>query len=123
MKMTTNKFSIADYAALAVVLSTSIIIGLYYGFKQRKSSTDEFLLAGRKMSVLPVILSVTASFTSAITFLGTPSEFYVYTTIYFWMMIAFIFALPIAAYVYVPIFHNLKLTSIFQVCQISYRYD
>ena len=40
----------------------------------RQATTEEFLMGDRQMSVLPVTLSLLASFISAITLLGTPSE-------------------------------------------------
>ena len=113
--MATNRLSVVDYVVFALVLAVSGGIGIYYGIKQRKSSTTEFLLGGRSMSILPVTLSLTASFMSAITLLGTPAEIYSFTTIFFTIGSGFVIGTPIAAYVYVPIFYNLKLTSIFEV--------
>ena len=91
-KMATNRLSVVDYVVFALVLAISGGIGIYYAFKQRKSSTTDFLLGGRSMSILPVTLSLTASFMSAITLLGTPAEIYVFTTIYSDSLKSIIFA-------------------------------
>ena len=56
-----QRFSIADYAVFAVVLAISAAIGLFYactGGKQR--TVDEFFLANRNMSWLPVAASLLA---------------------------------------------------------------
>ena len=42
-----------------------------------QKNTEEFLMASRSMSTLPMTLSLIASFMSAITLLGTPAEMYV----------------------------------------------
>eukprot|EP00058_Branchiostoma_floridae_P024193 XP_002609683.1 hypothetical protein BRAFLDRAFT_83696 [Branchiostoma floridae] len=71
----TPQFSVADYAVFAVSLLISAGIGLYYaltGGKQR--TTQEFLMADRKMSAVPVAMSLMASFCSAIALLGQPAE-------------------------------------------------
>lgn len=49
---------------------------------QRLSSFFSFALANGTMSVVPTALSLIVSFLSAITLLGTPSEMYIYGTMY-----------------------------------------
>ena len=63
----------ADYLVFGVTLLFSVSIGIFYAVMERKTSgskTEEFLLAGRKMSVLPVSVSIFVSWLSAISFLG-----------------------------------------------------
>jgi len=111
-----NRFSVWDYVLFAVILAISSVIGLYYGCTGNKqNSTAEFLMAGRSMSVLPVALSLLASFMSAITLLGTPAEMVVYGTQYWMISISFFFVIPLAAYVFIPVFYRLELTSVFEV--------
>jgi len=111
-----NRFSAPDYVIFAIILAIASFIGLYYGCTGNKqSSTNEFLLAGRSMSVLPVALSLLASFMSAILLLGGPAEIVVYGTQYWIICISYCFVIPIAAYVFIPIFYRLELTSVFEV--------
>jgi len=111
-----NRFSAPDYVVFAIILAIASVIGLYYGCTGNKqSSTNEFLMAGRSMSVLPVALSLLASFMSAILLLGTPAEIVVYGTQYWMICISYCFVIPIAAYVFIPIFYQLELTSVFEV--------
>jgi len=111
-----NRFSTVDYVVFAVVLAIASVIGLYYGCTgNRQSSTSEFLMAGRSMSVLPVALSLLASFMSAILLLGTPAEVAIYGTQYWIVCVSFFFVIPIAAYVFIPVFYRLQVTSIFEV--------
>ena len=111
-----NRFGTWDYVVFAIILAIASGIGLYYGCTGNKqSSTNEFLMAGRSMSVLPVALSLLASFMSAILLLGTPAEIVVYGTQYWMICISYCFVIPIAAYVFIPIFYQLELTSVFEV--------
>jgi Na+/proline symporter len=69
-----NHLSAGDYVVFVLVLAISVAIGLFYWLKDRKSQTAEnFLMADRQMSFLPVTLSLLASFMSAITLLGNAS--------------------------------------------------
>lgn len=72
-------------------------------------------MADRSMSVLPVTLSLLASFMSAITLLGTPAEIYVYGTQYWMIWLGCCIMIPLCAHVYHPVFFRLKLTSVFEV--------
>ncbi|BFZ12618.1 hypothetical protein BsWGS_15657 [Bradybaena similaris] len=66
-------FEWQDYLVFSIMLIVSSVIGLYFGIKARrqKASADEMLTGNRNLPVLPVALSLSASFTSATTILGT----------------------------------------------------
>ena len=109
-------FHTADYAVFGITLAISAFIGLYHAIRDRKrNTTDVYLLAGRGMHPFPVAMSLTATFISAITILGTPSEVYVHGTMYLWLCFGFIITATGAAHIFVPIFYNLGVTSVFQV--------
>lgn len=59
-----------DYVIFSLVLCISAGIGIFFGCIKKQKNTDEFLLGNRKMGILPVSLSLLASFMSAITLLG-----------------------------------------------------
>ena len=109
-------FHTADYAVFACTLLMSAAIGLFYAIKDRKkNTTDDYLLAGRGMHPFPVAMSLLSSFISAITILGTPAEVYVHSTMYWWISVAFIITAMGAAHIFIPIFYNLGITSVFEV--------
>jgi len=111
-----NRFSVWDYIVFAIILAIASVIGLYYGCTGNKqNSTTEFLMAGRSMSVLPVALSLLASFTSAITLLGTPAEIVIHGSQYWVIWVSYCFVMPLAAFIFIPVFYRLELTSIFEV--------
>lgn len=51
----------AECVALAVMLSLSVIVGLYYGCVEGNQNTvGEYLLGGKHMTVFPVTMSLIA---------------------------------------------------------------
>lgn len=70
-----GSFAVADYVVFALMLVVSASIGVYYAWVDRgQESSEDFLMGGRKLTALPVSLSLTASFMSAITVLSNPAE-------------------------------------------------
>lgn len=67
------------------------------------------------MYTLPVAMSLTATFMSALTLLGAPAEMYIYATMFWWICLAFIIAIAISSQIFIPFFYKLKLTSMFEV--------
>lgn len=56
-------FAWPEYMVFASVLVVSMGIGIFYGFFSKKKQTnEEFLMAGRQMSVFPVTLSLVCRF-------------------------------------------------------------
>jgi len=52
-----------DYCVVVVTLVASIGIGVYYGFFDKKNKTnEEYLMAGRTMSLFPVAMSLLGRF-------------------------------------------------------------
>lgn len=90
---------------------------MFYGcFGSRNKSNEEFLMAGRSMSILPVTLSLVCSFVSAVTLLGNPVEVYYYGQVYTLIGFAFIPMTLALMFWYVPVFFELQLTSAYEVC-------
>lgn len=72
-------------------------------------------MAERSMFSLPVAISVLASYLSAITVLGFPSEVY-YHGVQYWMVAwSFLLVIPITALVFIPVFHGLGVTTAYEV--------
>lgn len=66
---------VEDYVVFALMLVVSTAIGVYYAWASRgKESSKDFLTGGRRLSALPVSMSLTASFMSSITVLSNPVE-------------------------------------------------
>lgn len=116
-----NTFGWADYLVFVLMLVASAAIGVYYAcVGRKKTSTDEFLMAGRNMGTFPVAMSLIASFMSAITLLGTPAEIYQFGTIYWLIIFSFFFVMPAANFLYMPIFYNLQCTSAYEYLELRF---
>lgn len=64
-----------DYVVFALMLVVSTAIGIYYAWASRGSkSSRDFLMGDRRLTALPVSMSLTASFMSSITVLSNPAE-------------------------------------------------
>lgn len=99
-----------DYVVFVFSLVVSAAIGIYHGFRGKKqSSVGEFLMGDRKMSLLPVALSMQATFLSAIFLLGVPAEIYTFGSMYLANCIGHAIAIPIVAHLFVPIFRRRRL--------------
>lgn len=109
-------FSVWDYVVFAAMLLVSAVIGIYYAFAGggQKTSKD-FLMGGRSMSAVPVALSLTASFMSAVTVLGTPAEIYRYGAIFCIFAITYTLVVLCSAEIFLPVFYRLGITSTYEV--------
>ena len=92
------------------------ILTLLYRHKQNAS---EFLLGGRKMGILPVSLSLMATLLSAVMVLGVPAEVYYNGTMYWMILFSNLIVYPLAAQAFLPVYHNMGLTSAYEVIVTS----
>ncbi|XP_077993920.1 sodium-coupled monocarboxylate transporter 1-like [Glandiceps talaboti] len=113
--------SIADYSVFGVILALCAVIGIYFGCSGTKQrSQNEYLLANRRMHALPVAASIMASTTSAIAILGSTAEVYMFTSLFFWIAGGFLILLPVAGHLYLSVFYNLKITSIYEYLEMRF---
>ncbi|XP_070169790.1 sodium-coupled monocarboxylate transporter 1 [Polyergus mexicanus] len=116
-----QNFGTSDYTVFAVMLITCGIVGIYFGFVSKSSGEDEYLVGGRNMKTFPISLSLIASFISGISLLGTPTEIYVHGTSYLFIACSVIFVGLVMSIVFLPVFHDLKLTSTYEY--LEKRFD
>ncbi|NXH96158.1 SC5A8 protein, partial [Pachycephala philippinensis] len=116
------RFTVWDYVVFAAMLLISAVIGVYYAFVGggQKTSKD-FLMAGRSMSALPVALSLTASFMSAVTVLGTPAEIYRYGAIFCIFAITYGLVVLCSAEIFLPVFYKLGITSTYEYLELRFN--
>lgn len=109
-------FVVWDYVVFAAMLLISAAIGIYYACTGDKQQTSkDFLMGGRRMTAVPVALSLTASFMSAVTVLGTPTEVYRFGAIFSFFGITYLLVVVISAEVFLPVFYKLGITSTYEV--------
>ncbi|NXJ59256.1 SC5A8 protein, partial [Rostratula benghalensis] len=117
-----GRFTVWDYVVFAAMLLISAVIGIYYAFAGggQKTSKD-FLMGGRSMSALPVALSLTASFMSAVTVLGTPAEIYRYGAIFCIFAITYALVVLCSAEIFLPVFYKLGITSTYEYLELRFN--
>ncbi|XP_040016000.2 solute carrier family 5 member 6a [Gasterosteus aculeatus] len=115
-------FTTVDYIIFALLLVASTGIGLFYAFSGgRQRTTQEFLMADRSMSCLPVSLSLLATFQSAVAILGAPSEVYTFGTQYWFLGCSYFLGLLIPAHVFIPILYRLRLSSAYEYLELRFN--
>ncbi|XP_014875141.1 sodium-coupled monocarboxylate transporter 1 [Poecilia latipinna] len=108
-------FSPWDYVVFAATILGAASIGLFQAIRGRKENNSaEFLLGGRQMTAVPVAMSLTASFMSGITVIGTPSEAYRFGLAFWLFGFSYAIMSAITAELFVPIFYRLGITSAYE---------
>ncbi|KAH3818389.1 hypothetical protein DPMN_119997 [Dreissena polymorpha] len=121
--MASSVFHLADYIVFIGTIIISFLIGVFFAIweKVRHHNTlEDYYLAGRKGKTLPVALSFVVSFQSSILMLGYPAESYVYGTNNIFFAVGAFVAFIIAAIVIVPVFHPLKLSTVYEYMYLRY---
>ena len=115
-EMTSHRFAALDYVVFASMFVVSFLVGAYHIYVGRHHRTTvEYLLAGRQMALLPIALSLLASFLSSILILGVPAEIYIHGMIYIHLVFATIISISFSSYAFIPVFYRLRLTSVYEV--------
>ncbi|GAB6032200.1 Sodium-coupled monocarboxylate transporter 1 [Chamberlinius hualienensis] len=110
-----NLLELWDYVSLTGLVILSSLIGLYHIYTARKSKiSQDFIGTNRELGCFPIILSIIATFYSAIAMLGIPQETYSNGISFLMVVLAFIIPVPIGCLFYLPIFYNLNRMSIFE---------
>ncbi|WAR18772.1 SC5AC-like protein [Mya arenaria] len=108
------RFHIADYVLMVIFLVICSGIGVFYGFFKKQRTTGDYLLAGRKMHLFPVALSLLVTYQSAISVMGITAEMYMYDTMMILVYFSVMSCNTIQALIIVPLVHPLKLTSAYE---------
>ncbi|KAH9509623.1 Sodium-dependent multivitamin transporter [Bulinus truncatus] len=111
-----NTFGVWDYVIFAAMLIVSLAIGIWFALRGGRQKTQgEYLLANRSMSIIPVAISILASFMSAILILGYPAEMYTQGTEFYVTLLGMFLGIAGASLLFVPLLFPLNLTSAFEV--------
>ncbi|XP_054709989.1 putative sodium-dependent multivitamin transporter [Uloborus diversus] len=110
-----GQLGIADYVVIAAMLAVSASVGLWFRFTGgRQKTTQEFLMAGKNMSIWPVAFSLMATYMSAISVLGLPAETYLYGTQFLMWMVGSPIGGLIAAYGFLPVFFDMEVSTAYE---------
>ncbi|XP_035695681.1 sodium-coupled monocarboxylate transporter 1-like [Branchiostoma floridae] len=110
-----HNFGAVDYVIFGGMLAVTAATGLYHAFAGGgQRTTARYLMADRSMFSLPVAISVLASFMSAVSILGEPSEIFVHGIQYWLIDLSFFITIPVTAVFFIPVFHGLGLTTAYE---------
>ncbi|XP_045162434.2 sodium-coupled monocarboxylate transporter 2-like [Mercenaria mercenaria] len=110
-----STFSAADYVVFVGTLLVSFSIGVFFAIWERKKNTPtDYFLAGRNFNTLPVALSFIVTFQSSLMIIGVPAEGYAYGMKMLYYVVGVITAYIFAGIFIVPVFHPLRLTSVYE---------
>ena len=119
----TTTFEVPDYVVFIGTVLLSFLIGIFFGWWEKRKQHDtpeDYFLAGRKSKTIPVTLSFVVTFQSSIMVLAFPAEGYLYGMQYMFMAISGGIAYIFSAYFVVPVFHPLKLTSVYEYLNLRF---
>src|SRR6218665_6680 len=111
-----------DYLILASFLGISLVIGLYHSLTGGKQKTTaEFILADRRLQVLPTAISLLVSFHSAILVLGYAAEMYSYgPQLMILSSLCFVVNAIVVERIVIPWLYPLKMVSVNEVIHYSF---
>ncbi|XP_056281325.1 sodium-coupled monocarboxylate transporter 1 [Pseudoliparis swirei] len=116
-----GSFVAADYAVFAVMLLVSAAVGVYFAWMDRgQASLGDFLMGGRRLTALPVSLSLTASFMSAITVLSNPAEVYRYGASIGFYGLSYMMTMVVTSEIFLPVFYRLAITSTYEYLELRF---
>ncbi|KAG7215929.1 hypothetical protein INR49_031525 [Caranx melampygus] len=78
-------------------------------------------MGGRRLTALPVSLSLTASFMSAITVLSNPAEVYRYGASIGFYGLSYVITIVITSEVFLPVFYRLAVTSTYEYLELRFN--
>ncbi|XP_063423134.1 sodium-coupled monocarboxylate transporter 1-like isoform X2 [Mytilus trossulus] len=103
-----------DYCLVVAVLLISVLIGIYFIYKEKNATADEMLMGGRDIGIFPIAMSLMASCMSTIFVLGTPAEMYTHDTSFGLSCLAIFPTTVVTCHVFIPFFHKLDFTSAYE---------
>ncbi|KFR11827.1 Sodium-coupled monocarboxylate transporter 2, partial [Opisthocomus hoazin] len=117
-----KKFVAWDYVVFAGLFIVCACIGVFFAVKERKNKTSkEFLVGGRQMTCGPIAFSLTTSFMSAVTVLGTPSEVYRYGASFVLFFLSYALVIIFTAELFLPIFYRSGITSTYEYLELRFN--
>lgn len=112
-----------DFIVFTLFILIPIFVGLFFalrGGKQR--TTNEFLLADKKLQSWLVAISLVASYFSSLALMGTTAEVFSYGLQYIMLALLSFWTVAGAVHtIFIPMFHRLKVVSVNEVILFLFK--
>ena len=106
-----TSFGFLNYVTLATYPLIMLAISYFVG---KKRTSDEFFRGGQRIPWWAAGISIYATMLSSITYMAVPAKAYATDWSYFIKSIGFLAVTPIVAYIYLPFFRQLDVTSAYE---------
>ncbi|XP_052237796.1 sodium-coupled monocarboxylate transporter 1-like [Dreissena polymorpha] len=113
----------ADVAVLCGGILASLVVGVVYAVKESRheSSSFRYHRGGGKLHPVPVAVSLVVTFESSISYLGLPSEIYMYGSYYAMLITGLIAGYLMMFFITIPLFYPLQITSVYEYLQMRHE--
>lgn len=105
-------FGFINYAVLLAYLGVNLLVGVY--FTRRQKNTNDFFLAGQRISWWAAGIAIFGTQLSSITFMAIPAKTYATDWTYILANVAIVLITPIVVFCYLPFFRRLQITSAYE---------
>ncbi|NNJ71221.1 MAG: sodium/solute symporter [Kiritimatiellales bacterium] len=110
--MAPSQFGTLNYLILIAYLAAMLGVGLF--FSRRQENAEMFFLGGRRLPWLAVAMSMYASLTSAVTYLGLPGTAYSENIALIIVCLMSPVVAPFILLLFYPIYHRLQVTTSYE---------
>ena len=114
----TAAFSTLNYTVLFIYLGLMIVIG--WLFAGRQKTTEDYFLAGRNVPWLVVAMSMYASLTSAVTYMGLPGAAYRENISLIVVSVMSPIVAPFLIWIFYPFYRRLRVTTSYEYIDRRY---
>lgn len=111
-----TSFGVADWCVLGAYLALLAATGWWFSRREQKTTSDYFL-AGRRMPMWAVSVSIIATSLSVATFVGVPELSYKGDLTYLSTNIGGLIAVVIVAYFFIPAFYRNNCTTVYELLE------
>ncbi|XP_049860882.1 sodium-coupled monocarboxylate transporter 1 [Schistocerca gregaria] len=114
---------LVDYVVFVVFILVSVSVPLYRNLMEGKERTKAAYVfaAGSSVSMFAMMLSIARGMLGVKAFLGYPSELYYRGSAMWETLYGIIAAYPIVCFVFVPVYFNLGITSVYQYLDLRFK--
>ena len=106
------EFGALNYTVLLIYLLAMVSIGVLFAGRQK--NTEDYFLAGRRMPWLVVAMSMYASLTSAVTYMGLPGMAFGQNTALLAVCIVSPLLAPFLVIIFYPFYRRLHVTTSYE---------
>ncbi len=113
-----TEFGVLNYSVLCVYIAAMLAVGVFFAGRQRNLS--HYFLAGRSLPWFAVAMSMYASVTSAMTFMGLPGMAYGQNVALIVVCIMSPIVAPVLIFLIYPVYRKLSLTTSYEYIALRF---